>query len=181
MANYGRYCKFWSPFEITRIHSKIRIFSPKSENSKPSKDSPRIGSAGTGSGSGTEKDKSSGSTGKNRSAARLRRPPLPTSSSSEDEYEQKRKIRSQRRNSRDILEYRSSTNPRKSKSSPKNLVKQRHKSSENILENSTVAKNEAKKCHSEGEVLEEKPVAPPKVSKNRENFDFTSNRSRFNH
>ena len=160
----------------------------KCDKTAQKENSPRIGSAGaagTGSGSGTEKDKSSGSAGgtkSQRSRLRSNRLPLPpTSSSSEDEYDLHKRQKSRtissatRRNSRDNLlmtttEYKSSTNPRKShqKSSPKQMMsssKQRHKSSENILEKSP----KVTKSHSESEVLEDTPK-----NKNRENFDFTS-------
>ena len=176
----------------------MKFFSPKSEKAQK-ENSPRIGSAsgtaGTGSGSGTEKDKSSGSAGGNNTKRRLRgRPPLPTSSSSEDEYDLQKPLRKSvhhhrmttsagthhRRNSKDLLEYKSNTNPRNSskKSSPKNLMstKQRHKSSENILEKSPTVqpmKPSKKSSHSEGEILED---SASNGNKKRENFDFTSNR-----
>ena len=173
-----------------KVGKKLIFYSPKSDKTAQKENSPRIGSAGaagTGSGSGTEKDKSSGSAGgtkSQRSRLRSNRLPLPpTSSSSEDEYDLHKRQKSRtissatRRNSRDNLlmtstEYKSSTNPRKShqKSSPKQMMsssKQRHKSSENILEKSP----KVTKSHSESEVLEDTPK-----NKNRENFDFTSTR-----
>ena len=58
------------------------------------------------------------------------------------------------------------------------MSKQRHKSSENILEKSPIhlqqqqSQKSKKSSHSEGEILEETKT----VNKNRENFDFTSSR-----
>ena len=154
-----------------------RSESCKKDNSERARAMPKLPTAaatsnnGNGSGSGTEKDqRSSGSAGGKSGKTRTRsaRVPILTSSSSEDEYENssQKKLASRssrsRKNSRELLDFRSSTNPRPRKNhSPKN----RYKSSENILEK--VSKSKQGNL-SEGELLEDKTSI----------FDFTSNRNK---
>ena len=178
-----------------RHSPKTQVTAIKSEAKKEvSSSSPRGSGSGTGSGSAAAQ-KSGNNSGSGNDTTKRRqhhrqsqRPILLSSSSSDDESNLKQNSsakmkashhRPWRRNSKDLLELRSYTNPR-SKSSPKQmLAKQtKHKSSESILDDHARHHREKQFKHNSKSLNRSKPNnwSENELLDADDNFDFTSSR-----
>ena len=159
---------------------EVNSSSPRGSGSGTGSGSAAVQKSGNNSGSGNE-------TTKRRQHHRQSQRPILSSSSSDDESNLKQssaKMKSShhrpwRRNSKDLLELRSYTNPR-SKSSPKQmLAKQtKHKSSESILDDHARHHRETHHKHTTKSLNRSKPNnwSENELLDADDNFDFTSAR-----